>query len=457
MMKKILLVNAKRRKCNSTVPHLGLAMLSGVLKRNGHEVLVVDYQFRHNAPSIKKFVNDFHPDVIGITLYTATMREAGEIIDKISKFDIPLMVGGPHATLYSEDLCADNRIDYVFIGESENAMVDIVNNAKIEDKPQLVKSSLPDLEKLPYPDFTSFFQCQEISTYSLLTSRGCPHDCSFCAVHLISSRKWRPRKLGDCVNELMKAKIKFPHLKNVIVYDDNPMARTTHLKEFLRLYINGKINLSLTIINTHAKDIDEELLLLLKEACCSSIALGVEHGHPKVFNRVGKGETLDDIIRAANLIKKYNIPLGLCFIIGLPGDSLKMTKYSIKLAKELKGDFFYWNSITPFKGTRVYDYFNRPPNKIFDVINHSSFIDGDFVWDGACVETPEFSIADQEKAYFTTILKTKDRRLNLYGIPKLLPYVIRHRLYLKFFSWLFSYSIRLILSLFKQVVKRVKN
>ncbi len=184
----------------------------------------------------------------------------------------------------------------------------------------------------------------------------------------------------------------------------------------------------------------------------------MEHGHPNVFNQIGKGETLDDIKRAANLIKKYNIPLGLCFIIGLPGDSLKMTKYSIKLAKELKGDFFYWNSITPFKGTRVYDYFNRPPNKIFDVINHSSFIDGDFVWDGACVETPEFSIADQEKAYFTAILKTKDRRLNLYGIPKLLPYVIRHRLYVEFFYWLFSiHTIRLILSLFKRVVKRVKN
>jgi len=435
MMKKILLVNAKRRKCNSIVPHLGLAMLSGVLKRNGYEVLIVDYQFRHDAPSIEKFVNDFHPDIIGITLYTATMREANRIIDKVSKFDIPLMVGGPHATLYSEDLSIDKRIDYIVIGESEKAIVEIVNNAKIENEPRLVRASLPDLGELPYPDFTSFFQSREMSVYPLLTSRGCPHNCSFCAVHLVSSRKWRPREPKDCVKELIKAKQKIPHLNSIIIYDDNPMVKIAHLKEFLRLYINEKINLPLTIINTHAKGIDEELVLLLKEVH-SSIALGVEHGHPRIFNQIGKGESLEDIKRAANLVKKHNIPLGLCFIIGMPGDSLKMTKHSIKLAKELKGDFFYWNTVTPFKGTRIYNYFNHPPNKVFGVINHSSFVDGDFVWDGACVETPEFSISDQEKAYFTAIFKTGDRRLSLLHIPKLLPYIIRHRLYLEFFFWL---------------------
>ncbi len=237
MIKKILLINAKRRKCNSTSPHLGLAMLSGVLKRNGHEVLVIDYQFRHDAPSIEKFVDDFHPDIIGLTLYTATMKESNDIIDKISKFDIPLMVGGPHATLYSEDLSMDNRINYIVMGESENAIVEILNNAKVEDKPRLIRSSLPDLEELPYPDFTSFFQFQEISSYPILTSRGCPYNCSFCAVHLISSRKWRTRKLRDCVNELVNAKIEIHKLNNVVIYDDNPMVRIAHLKEFIRLYI----------------------------------------------------------------------------------------------------------------------------------------------------------------------------------------------------------------------------
>lgn len=435
-MRRILLVNAKRDKCNSVVPHLGLAMLSGVLRQNSCKVLIVDYQFRHNAPSIETFIDDFHPDALGITLYTATMKEANRIIDKIVPFNLPLMAGGPHATLYSEDLSQDQRIDYIFVGESENVIADIVSDIKIQDKPKLVRSLLPDLEKLPYPDFTAFFQSRDISTYPLLTSRGCSHNCSFCAVHLLSSRKWRPREPKDCLNELIQAKINFPNLNKVIIYDDNPMANIDHLKEFLKLYTNGRIDLPLTIINAHARAIDDELLCLLKKTGCSSIALGVEHGHPEVFNRIRKGETLEDIKRAAVLTKKHKIPLGLCFIIGLPGDSLKRTQYSIRLAKELKGDFFYWNTVTPFKGTRVYDYFNRLPNKLFNVMNRSSFVDGDFVWDGACVETPEFSTTDQEKAYFTAILRTGDRRLNMLRISRLLPFVIRHRLYLAFFFWL---------------------
>jgi len=57
--RRILFFNAKRKKCDSTSPHLGLAMLTAVLKKKGHEVLMVDYQFKHTAPSPESFIKDF--------------------------------------------------------------------------------------------------------------------------------------------------------------------------------------------------------------------------------------------------------------------------------------------------------------------------------------------------------------------------------------------------------------
>jgi len=89
--RRVLFFNAKREKCNSTSPHLGLATLSVVLKEKGHEVLVIDYQFKHTAPSPEAFVKEFKPDVIGVTLYTATMKEANRILDSVSRFNIPIM------------------------------------------------------------------------------------------------------------------------------------------------------------------------------------------------------------------------------------------------------------------------------------------------------------------------------------------------------------------------------
>lgn len=201
--RRVLFFNAKREKCNSVSPHVGLAMLAGVLKERGHEVLVVDYQFKHDAPSSEVFIKEFRPDVIGVTLYTATMKEANRILDSAFKFNIPIMVGGPHATLYYDELSQDNRIDYIIRGEAEDIIAEIVENAKHQSESQVIEARLPDPKDLPYSDFTSFFAYKDISVYPLLTSRGCPYNCSFCIVHLVSSRRWRPRNPEDCIKELM--------------------------------------------------------------------------------------------------------------------------------------------------------------------------------------------------------------------------------------------------------------
>jgi radical SAM superfamily enzyme YgiQ (UPF0313 family) len=434
--KKILFFNAKREKCDSDSPHLGLATLAAVLKESGYEVLVVDYQFKPDAPYPESFIEDFDPDVVGITLYTATMKEAERIIEQISKFNKPIIVGGPHATLYYNELI--DKANYIIIGEAENIIVDTVKNANLNSKGQIIRSLPPDPKNLPFPDFTSFFGFEDISIYPLLTSRGCPYNCSFCAVRFVSTRKWRPRRVEDCIEEIIQAKEILTRIESVIIYDDNAMFRKNHIKEFINSYVYNKINLPLTIINIRADSLDNEIILLLKQAKCPSIGIGVESGHPDVFENIDKGETLEDITRAAELIKKYKISLSLCFVIGLEGDSLDKTKYSINFAKKLKPDHIYWNMVTPFEGTKIREWYDKN-GEVFDLVNHSSWVDGDFMCEEPCAETPEFTIGERKKAYMMAILKTNDNRLSIRYLNRLIPYIKQYNLYNEFFRWIPNY------------------
>ena len=193
----------------------------------------------------------------------------------------------------------------------------------------------------------------------------------------------------------------------------------------------------MNIINTRADSLDDEIISLLKKAKCPSIGIGVESGDPEVFKKISKGETLEDIEIAVKLIKKHEIPVSLCFVIGLEGDSFEKTQKSIDLARNLKPDYVYWNMITPFEGTYIREWYEKN-GKIFDLVNHSSWVDGDFMCEEPCVETPEFGIEERKKVYLMAILKTNDTRLKLSDINRLLPYVREYGLYIEFFSWILS-------------------
>ncbi|WP_048191102.1 B12-binding domain-containing radical SAM protein [Methanobacterium sp. SMA-27] len=431
--KKVLFFNAKREKCDSDSPHLGLATLAAVLKKSGYEVLVVDYQFKPNAPSPEIFLDDFKPDVMGITLYTATMNEADKIIKQISKFDIPILVGGPHATLYYNDLV--NKANYILIGEAENIIEETVKKANIHSKGLIIRSEPPDPKNLPFPDFTSFFGYGDIFVYPLLTSRGCPYNCSFCAVRFVSTRKWRPRWIEDCIEEVIQAKKVLKSMDSVVIYDDNAMFRKDHIKKFLNLYLDKNINLPLTIINTRADGLDNEIISLLKKAKCPSIGIGVESGHPEVFELINKGETLEDIVKASKLIKKHKLSLQLCFVIGLEGDSYEKIQSSIDFAKKINPDHIYWNMITPFEGTKIREWYDKN-GSVFDLVNHSSYVDGDFMCEEPCAETPEFSVEERKKAYILAILKTNYTTLKFRDTPRLFFYIKEYGFYKEFICWI---------------------
>lgn len=429
--KKILLINPSGGyRGDGFIPHLGLACLAAVLKNKGHAVLILDYNGRKNLPNIEVVIeNIFFPDIIGMSSYCNASSVVSNFLDRLGKYNLPVIIGGPHASCCKDEILTDRRVDFIVTGEAENIVLDVIDNAKKQMKPKLFEGYPVDVERLPYPDFLDFYKSDEIDSYPLLTSRGCPFGCSFCAVEIVSSKKWRARKISNCIDELKIAFKTLPNLKRVIINDDNFSLDLGRAKYFLRQFINLGLNTKLEVSNLRADRVDEELILFLKEARCRHIGIGVEHSDPEVYSKIGKKEKIEDIVKTAGLIKKHKIPLGACMVIGLPNDSLEKVKGATRFVKQIKADFVFWNMVYPYKGTRVRDWFKNR-GKIFEGQDQGfTPRNQGILIEEPVVETVSFSRKERRKAYIMAVLETGMYSYrDLISIIRSIPYIYANNL-----------------------------
>lgn len=391
-------------------------------------------------PPIEFFIKKFNPDVIGISIYTANVPEADSMIDKISKSfpNIPIIVGGPHPTLYHDKMQMkhEKEIDYKVVGEAEVTIINAVERAKKEKKAKVISTKeIVDPCDVPYPDYKSFYKWEYIRGYPIMTSRGCPYRCSFCPVMAISGGKWRPRKPEDCIKELELAKKSLNKHLRILIQDDNPLVDKERFYEFLELYISHKIDMRLSILNTRADSIDEKLLVLLKKAGADPIGIGVEHAHPEVFKMINKGESLQQIADAAKLLNKYKMLGSFAFIIGLPGDNLERIKASINFTRKFKPDSIFWNSVMPYEHTQIREWYKKN-GRLYNEVGHTSLRDNDFRPDEPVVETDDFTKWERKKAFYMCLFETVDERLKISKLPQIFAEASRYGLYRDFFYWL---------------------
>lgn len=407
-MRKILLFNCKRSAVNTAAkwPHLGLVWLATVLRNGGYDVRVVDYAFYPKSPTPSKFMEDWSPDIVGVSLYTAAMAEANKLIDEVlSVRKLPVMVGGPHASLYSEELRLDHRLSYIVRGEAEGIIIPLVENAKKRDMPEVVEASSVDVKKLPFPDFSLAWGYRLMEVKPLQLSRGCPYNCSFCEVKSISSRKVRMREVADCVHEVVRDSQILPKLRQLRIVDDCPTIDTERFNNFLESIISKGLGFEIHVDNMRADLIDEKMLQLLRRLKIDNICMGVESGNPEVFKKIDKGETLETIEKAARMVKKNKLRLFLCFVIGLPESNYRREEDSLLMAKRLRPNWVYWNMCVPHHGTRVREWF-KEHGRLFDEIDFSSLIDYNLDMDSPPAETDEFTRWERERMWLRATLET---------------------------------------------------
>jgi anaerobic magnesium-protoporphyrin IX monomethyl ester cyclase len=430
-MARVLLVHIRKHTPEIRMPHLGLASLAAVLKQAGHDPVVFDEVLYDlgKAPHLTEVIAQTTPDVIGFTAYTATLDRLQGLLTQVrDQTALPTLVGGPHATLFTDDMVARGNFDTLVRGEAEGVIVGLVERARRLPTPEVVPTEPPVAADLPWPLYSACLRYESMTAYPIMTSRGCPYQCSFCGVHVVSSYQWRPRTPQDCAAELQANVPRLPQLQAVRVNDDCPTAQPERFKAFLRLLVEAKLGLPLGVDNLRADLMDAAMVDLLKAAGSGMLCFGVESGNPEVFGLVNKGETHEDIRRAARWCQEAGLQLALCFVIGLPGDTPERHQDSIRFARELGPTLIYWNLAHPFPGTQIHRWFVDHGADLDEPRAYTSYDAHTLVCPEPTVSTPEFTKWQRQRAYFQAVVETDQYSFNRYAPWHLLSGGVRYGL-----------------------------
>jgi len=369
---KILLIDPPGEQ---TGINAGLAWLSGSLGAQGIGHRVLDMvNGDPGDENLLEIASEYSPQYFGLSVKTATYHSSKRIAALLkSRFpETPILAGGPHATLYAEDLLSEiPHLDAVITGDAEFSL------------PRLLKSSGPgspvpevgglatrqnggvrrtarelprDLDDLPFPDFDGFIGLDLAGhPYPLVTSRGCPHGCIYCSVGKVSGRRWRRRSPESVVRELMRAKERWGFTEFEVL-DDTFTHDVERAREICRLLSGNDLGMQWSCPNgIRADRVTPELLADMKKAGCHTVIFGVETANPEVFESLRKGEKLSDVERAVRMAGEAGLRTGGYFIIGLPGDTYESTLAGLDYARRIGLDWAHFNLLAPYPGTGVWD------------------------------------------------------------------------------------------------------
>ncbi|MBQ9245576.1 radical SAM protein [bacterium] len=370
-------VSNSLRACND------LGYIAAILKRDNYNIFLKDYPAeKENINTLKNDVINEKPDIIFISITNGSIFNDIEIVKTIKsiKNDIIVILKGalffnPNDELFSEiDL---SLIDYVIGGETEFIIQPLLN-AHYNDKELLkniqgisyknnnkwisnyVTDFNDNLDSVPFPDrslmhnqlYINPATNRPIATIS--TSRGCPSSCIYCVSPAISGRKVRFRSPQSVYKELKEC-VEIYHINDFFFKSDTFTINKQWVIELCNLIINselrGRIN---WVANSRVNTIDEEMLLLMKEAGCSVIALGIESGSDDSLKKMKKGTTVEQNINAVKLIKKYKMQIFGFYLIGFPWETEEHINATKDLLFKLDTDFIELSIATPFKGSELY-------------------------------------------------------------------------------------------------------
>lgn len=442
--KKIILVNLQSRtyKAKSLESEIGynpsfaLISLGTWLELNGYQPIIIDLCCEELT--MKEFLEQIiceNPILIGFSIHTENVDIAISSAKVIKKYapNIRIVAGGPHPSLVPDEIIDLDCFDFVIRKEGESSLLELVeaissneilikydnilglifkrNSKVLKNK---LRANISDLDILPILKR----ELTDISRYNgvvnIITSRGCPGNCIYCAAHALSGVTYRPRDIENVFLEIVLIRsILKDKLTKIYIVDDTFTAIPERIKKFTNLLKENNMNTPWKC-QSRVDIMNEELLTIMADSGCTEILYGIESGSQEVLEKIRKGINLEQAEKVIKETCNRQIIPELSFIIGHYCDTRDTMEKTYLFIKEVYDKFraeisIYFN--TPYPGT--WQYINREKLGMriietrYNMYNNNTPI----------IETDNISVYDQREAYYK-ISKYCIRRFTMSIIKK---------------------------------------
>ena len=398
-----------------TPPNLnafGVRTISSILKRAGYrtEIIFLPEGIEHLSadgtlvyhypPKILDQIEQLcmDADLIGLSFMSQYFDRAAQITEHLKKrLDIPIIWGGTHPTC-RPDQCIQFS-DMICIGEGDLTILELVDKLSKKESYSDIKNCwfkkdgriikniegeiIQNLDELPYLDYdledhyvlepvsndiiqmddtimkrmfllTPYFKGQNLFTYRIMTSRGCPHRCSYCASSAML--KLRRRSVDNVIGELKIILRRFSYIELISFFDDTFFAAPASYFEEFRDKYRHQIGLPF-----HAQcsptTISRKKMDILVAAGLYHTEMGVQSGSERIMRMYRRPESNEKIVEAATLINAYQskmLPPYYHIILDNPWETDNDVKDTLKLILKLPGKFkLSISSLILFPGTEL--------------------------------------------------------------------------------------------------------
>ena len=411
---------------------LGPAYIAASLEQAGYDVKVADCTFmdqnKFDAVRVKDAVLGLNPDAVGLSALTWTIPSAYQLAEAIKEDspDTPVILGGPHVSaLPRRTLKECGAIDAAILGEGERTFPDYLGHLFSKGiSPEMEGLSgvayrhggevagdtepvyVEDLDALPSParhlfplseyiKWSQNFEARQTPVASMITSRGCPHRCTFCT-RVNNGVRHRARSPGSVVREMEE--LKEMGFNEVQIVDDNFTHDRERVHEICRLIRKEGLDLTFQLANGMRVDhVTQELMEAMYDAGFYSIHFGVESGDDGVLREIRKDITVDQVREAVRITRNIGYELNLFFVIGLPGSTVESEERTLALMEELGLPVTY-SVCTPYPGSPLWDQRGDKMDEItWDRFDEGDVADPLYLPDGMTLDELQ-EVVDRAKA-----------------------------------------------------------
>lgn len=367
----------------SQVP-TGLAYIGAIFENQGWRVkpLVNTFKYYFTMEELVEKAASCSPDLIGISFSSFRVLDIYDLVARLKKLGVPVIIGGPHPTLFPEE-GVEHGADVAVVGEGEATAEEMAKyydgrlDRSLAQIPGIVfrddsgkirrtapREPIQDLDAIPFPALHLFDEetfRQPDGTLKgfnkVFFSRGCPARCTFCETNAFG-RKYRCRNAEDVVKEIENVKAAYG-IDEFTFIDDLFTVNKALIKQICGLLIERQVNVQ-WIAACKISTVDEALLREMHRAGCIQVNYGIESGDEDTLKRIKKGIKLEAVRRVVKLTHQIGIRIYANIMTGFPFETVENVMNTRNLVKELSPYVYMYSvhgCLVPYPGTEIYQEF----------------------------------------------------------------------------------------------------